>query len=96
MPGAVINSMLYGIIPIVTRWAAFDEVEKLGYLLEDMTIRAVETAIDWSQSLSEREVAHLSRACQHYVQENYTLAVFKDDMIKVLKEIFDANGNRNS
>lgn len=58
VPGAVINSMLYGIVPIVTRWAAFDEVENLGYLLEDMTIEAIVMAIDWSQSLSEREVAH--------------------------------------
>lgn len=93
VPGAVINSMLYGIVPIVTRWAAFDEVENLGYLLEDMTIEAIVMAIDWSQSLSEREVAHLSQACQHYAQENYTLAVFKDDMIKALKEIIEANGN---
>ena len=47
MPGSVINSMYLGVIPIVSRWAAFDEIEDYGYILEDLTVSAIQKAILW-------------------------------------------------
>lgn len=94
-PGAVINSMFYGLIPIVTKWAAFDQIKQFGYLLEDMTIESLGRAVDWSQNLSVENIEKLSHACQRYIQENFTLSVFRKDLTVALNEIINANNNKS-
>ncbi len=90
MPGAVLNSMKNGLIPIVTRWAAFDEVEEYGYVLEDWTTDAIGKGIDWSNSLSKDKIKDLKEKCSQYIVKTYSIdrykQEFRDFFVQVLNE----------
>lgn len=89
MPGAVLNSMKNGLIPIVTRWAAFDEVEEYGYILDDWTTDAIDKGIKWSNLLSQDEIIALKEKCSQYVDKTYSLErykqEFRDFFVKYIK-----------
>lgn len=86
-PGAVINSMLYGIIPIVSPWAAFDDIEQIGYLLKELNETSIDEAIKWTDRLSSDEIFTLSEKSKKYANENYNLHVFENDIYESLKSI---------
>lgn len=86
-PGAVINSMCYGIIPIVTPWAATDDIESLGYLLKNLSVEAIEEALNWAKHLQTNQMERISKACRQYVLDNYSLSVFRNDMVNALENI---------
>ena len=79
MPGAVLNSMKNGLIPIVTRWAAFDEVEEYGYILDDWTTDAIDKGVKWSNSLSKDKIIALKEKSSQYVDKTYSLDIFKQE-----------------
>lgn len=79
MPGAVLNSMKNGLIPIVTQWAAFDEVEEYGYVLEDWTVNAIDKGVNWSRSLSQDDIVELKKKCSVYVENTYNLDRYKKE-----------------
>lgn len=79
MPGAVLNSMKHGLIPIVTKWAAFDEVGEYGYVLEDWTVDAIEKGVAWSRSLSPESVLDLKLKCAKYIYDTYTIERYKKE-----------------
>lgn len=88
MPGSVINSMYLGVIPIVSRWAAFDEISKYGYMLEDLSVTAIHKSLEWIESLSYNEIEEKSIQCAEYSRITYNLNRFADEfknyMIKEL------------
>lgn len=79
MPGAVLNSMKNGLIPIVTRWAAFDEIETLGYILDDWSVLAIDKGVHWSESLDQKTIIELKKASSKYVESTYTLNNYKKE-----------------
>lgn len=85
VPGAVLNSMKNGLIPITTPWAAVDGIEQLGYIIQTWDIQGVEEGMNWALSLSEMEIFDLKKQNNNSVVENYTLDVFK----KELSNFFD-------
>lgn len=87
MPGAVLNSMKMGLIPIVTKWAAFDEVEEFGYVLEDWTLNAIDKGIKWSDSLDKNEIPLLKSKCSVYIEKTYNIEKYK----KEFKDFFVQN-----
>ena len=87
MPGAVLNSMKNGLIPIVTRWAAFDEIDKYGYVLEDWSVNAIDKGIKWSHSLSQNDILRLKRSCSLYIENTYNINRYK----KEFKDFFVQN-----
>lgn len=90
-PGAVINSMCYGLIPIVTPWAACNDIEKIGFLLENLDEESIVKAIDWTNSLSVDNIKELSSKCKEYVKHNYNLRVFESDMYESIKSVIAKN-----
>lgn len=56
MPGAVLNSMKKGLIPITTRWAAVDNIEELGFLMPSWSIDGIDVGVKWALSLSKDQV----------------------------------------
>lgn len=86
-PGAVINVMRLGVIPIVSQWAADDETEKYGYILKDLSIDAIHDAIEWSNSLSKDEIKKLSEGCMAYSHKMYNILQFKKEFKKYLENI---------
>lgn len=76
-PGAVINSMSMGVIPIVSKWAAFDEIDDYGYVLDDLTVEAINKAMTWVESLSKDQILDLSKRCFDFSRKMYNLDNFK-------------------
>lgn len=76
-PGAVLNSMKTGLIPIVTRWSAFDEIESYGYVLENWDVASISKGIEWSHTLSDERILELKQNCARYVTETYNLDKYK-------------------
>ena len=79
--------MCYGIIPIVTPWAATDDIESLGYLLKNLSVEAIEEALNWAKHLQTNQMERISKACRQYVLDNYSLSVFRNDMVNALENI---------
>lgn len=86
MPGSVITSMYYGIIPIVSRWAAFDEIDEMGYLLAGLDEESIQLAIDKVQKLSDEEVENLSLKCVKFAQNTYNLKKFKEEFKQYIQK----------
>lgn len=78
-PGAVLNSMKNGLIPIVTRWAAFDEIEEYGFLMETWNVESLEAGVDWSRSLRWEEICSLKSKCVNFVSNTYSLKKFSNE-----------------
>lgn len=89
IPGAVINSMKKGLIPIVTPWAAFNEINKYGFLLEKWDVESIDKGIRWSQSLSIETIERLSKDCQTYVSQNYTIENFEKEFSQYIQTILN-------
>ncbi|MFK2291903.1 glycosyltransferase [Bacteroides fragilis] len=85
-PGSVIAAMKCGIIPIVSKYASFDEIEELGYRLDDFSIRSIEDAVKWSESLCEQQVERLIKANFDYAQKKWNINVFSKEFEYLLKE----------
>ena len=85
VPGSVITCMYYGIIPIVSQWAAFDEIEEMGYLLTNLDIDAIQLVIDRIIDLSDDEVKRLSVKCSIFSQNTYNLRIFEKEFKQYIK-----------
>ena len=80
LPGSVLCAMRYGLIPIVTPWAAFDEIDEYGYLMDyNWNVESVEKGINWALSLSSEERLQRKKRCKCYVLEYYNLKRFTDE-----------------
>lgn len=86
VPGSVITCMYYGIIPIVSQWAAFDEIDEMGYLLAGLDEESIQLAIDKVQKLSDEEVEDLSLKCVKFAQNTYNLNRFKEEFKQYIQK----------
>lgn len=87
MPGAVLNSMRNGLIPISTKWASFDEIHGYGYVMNNVSIDEIEQGIEWSLSLSCEDVSTKKMKCAKYINDTYNLESFERE----IKEFFRNN-----
>ena len=78
--------MIYGIVPVVTRWAAFDDIEQCGILMDDLTCSATEKAILKAIEMPEMQFRHYSEKCKDYVKKNYSLESFYNDFRKSVEQ----------
>lgn len=86
-PGAVINSMSQGLIPMVTPWSAFDEINDFGFLMEDWSLSSIDKSIKWSLSLTDRDIEKLSEKNRIYATNYYNLNRFEDEFTQYIKTI---------
>lgn len=84
VPGAVINSMKMGLIPIVTQWSAFDEINDYGYLIHDWSIEGVDKGIKWSEQQSPETIKKLKKRCSQFANNKYNI----DNFTSEFKEYF--------
>lgn len=78
-PGAVLNSMKNGLIPIVTKWSAFDEINDYGFVLDSWDIESIDLGVKWALSLTESEIIHRKRNCSQYVEKTYNIDRYKKE-----------------
>lgn len=79
-PGAVLNLMRYGMIPIVSRWASLDNIGELGYMLNDISSNSISESIDWASQLSKDQVIDMKKNASKYVEMNYSLEIFRNEL----------------
>lgn len=88
-PGAVINGMKMGLVPIVTPWAAFDGMEDCGFIMDDWTTAALAKGIDWSLSLPIDKVEKMSDEARTICTKKFNLdrfkALFKQEIVDIMK-----------
>lgn len=85
-PGAVINSMKMGLVPIVTPWAAFDGLEDCGFVMKDWSVDALSQGIDWSLHLSKDEVSKKSQAALTICRNKFNMDRFKEQFKNYISE----------
>ena len=86
-PGAVINSMKKGLIPIVTPWAAFDGIEEYGFLMDTWSIDAISMGVAWSLTLDPVKIEEMSCKCQLYIEHNYGIRQFENEFFQYIRKI---------
>lgn len=85
-PGSVITLMQMGVIPIVSSWAAFDEIEKYGYVFPDLSVEAIDSAVKWTRTLSIYEKQMLIKNNISYANTKWNLKLFSEQLVNLLKE----------
>lgn len=63
----MIASMKCGIIPISSKYAAFDDIDKLGFMLNSLTIDEIEASVQWATQLEPAKISDM-------IMENYRYA----------------------
>jgi hypothetical protein len=86
-PGAVINAMYNGIIPIVTRWSAFDEISEYGFLMEGWDVKSIADGVNLADSLDKDEVLSRKKKCAEFAKQTYNLATFSEEFEKFFRNI---------
>jgi hypothetical protein len=86
-PGSVINMMKLGLIPVVTKFAAFDEIEEYGILINSLDNSGIKNAVTYCLSLNNMQLIKMFEKANQYVENNHTLNHFKNDLEKILGEI---------
>lgn len=88
-PGAVINAMKMGLVPIVTPWAAFDGMEDCGFIMDEWTTDALAKGIDWSLALPHETVENMSKEARAICTNRFNLnrfkKLFKQEIIDIMK-----------
>jgi hypothetical protein len=83
-PGAVINCMSLGLIPIVTKESGLSIAPEIGFVLAEGTTKAISDAVVMSSSLDEDKVQKMAKNVVNYSYQNYHV----DDWPNKLREIF--------
>lgn len=89
-PGSVLNMMKLGCIPIVTPYAAFDEIETLGVLIDGYSCDDLASAIEKVTTYDITTLKEMIRNCYNYANTNYNKQTFREDMRKCLSQILNA------
>lgn len=79
-PGSILTSMKYGLIPIVSKWAACDGIENIGLVLYDLSIDDIRTHIQEMTNMSREEILYRKKSCQQFILDNYSLDFYKQEL----------------
>jgi hypothetical protein len=90
MPGSVISMMRMGLVPIVSRQAAFDGIENFGVLIQNLTVSNVLAIVDEASRFDEDVLYKRAFMSQRFAKENFTLETFKSDLKAVLLQCFNS------
>lgn len=86
VPGAVLNGMKNGLIPLVTPWALADGIEDIGYVMKDVNVDSVAEAVDWALSLTNEEILLKKKKSQDMVRDNYTIEHFAESFEEYMQK----------
>jgi hypothetical protein len=92
-PGSVINMSKLGLIPIVSKWCAYKEINKLGYLLPQLDVESILSAINWIDNLPKSELEDLFFSNYEYANTNFNQSTFELDFTTALVKILNENNS---
>lgn len=87
MPGAVIEPMSRGLIPIVTKYCGFPEDSKIFINIEGLSIHDLADAIDKARSLSDEELINMSKRVRAYALNNYNVNTCEQQFMRIINEL---------
>jgi|WetSurMetagenome_2_1015567.scaffolds.fasta_scaffold01070_3 hypothetical protein len=93
LPGSVVNLQKLGIIPIVSVWAACDEIHRLGYQLKELDINSIHDAIKWTQTLEDSEIKDLIIKNHKYSLQMHNVERFQREFNDNFKSIISSASN---
>lgn len=79
VPGAVLVAMKKGLIPIVSPWASFDGIDKIGYKMKDVSYESIDEGIKWSNTLSNECIIYSKQKSIQISNDNYNLEKFRNE-----------------
>lgn len=85
MPGAIIEPMLAGVIPLVSKYCGFPEHECFRFI-EELTIEGIKKAVDDLLKLSDEELIALSRKVKDYATQNYDVEYCKSQLRMIMND----------
>ena len=89
-PGSVINMMKLGCVPIVSKYAAFDEICDYGYVIEDFSVTGLEKAILEVENLGKEQKERKMRDNFDFANANFNKQIFAEDfksaILRILSE----------
>lgn len=80
LPGSVISMMRLGLVPVLSKQAAFDGIEDFGVLIPNLTPEDVLATIDEVSQFDEDELYRKACLAQCFAKENFTIKTFKQDL----------------
>lgn len=86
-PGSLINSMKNGLIPIVSKWGAFDEINDYGYLMEGWDVPSIRAGVQWADSLTKTQCVVLKQKCSDFVKTRYNIENFAKEFEEFFKKV---------
>lgn len=86
-PGSVINSMKNGLIPIVSQWSAFDEIDNYGYVMKDWSTNSIANGIEWAESIEPDKCELMKQKCSAFATQTYNLERFSKEFDSFFRQI---------
>lgn len=86
-PGAVINMMKLGCIPIVSRYAAFDGIEHMGFLIDGFSVNDIGTIVNRVSVIETSEIENLIRKNHEFATSNFNKNVFESDIREAFSKV---------
>jgi len=88
-PGSVLHMMRLGMVPIVSKYAAFDGIENIGFLLKEISTEALDEAVSEALRLSKEELLKRFKFSYEFVKNNYNSKTFTEDLTRILNECLE-------
>jgi hypothetical protein len=84
-PGSVLNAMKNGLVPILSRYSAFDGINDLGFIINELNLESIEYVVNHVLELDNEDISKLIKKNIDYVINNHSLDSFQID----IKHFFD-------
>lgn len=89
-PGSVNTTMNMGIIPILSQVAAFPEINNYGFMLKNLSVTAIEEAVEWASSLTPERFHTLIDRNKAFAQSTWNLERFESEFRSLLKQAIES------
>src|SRR6185503_16541899 len=87
VPGGALETMKYGLIPVMSKESNIPEARELGSLLETSSLEEVKQALNFVTNLPTQELTRRAAATIKTIETSYTQDIFVDDVKKAVDQI---------
>jgi hypothetical protein len=83
---SLITNMASGLIPITTKYSGFN-VEEHGFLISELTVEAVNGAIDAAMMIDETSLYQRAQELKNYIHNAHSKEAYLSNIHNILKQI---------
>lgn len=89
-PGSVLNMLRLGMIPLVSKFAAFDAIEDKGIIINDLSIDGIQEAVEKTEILNNEELLDLFKKNSSFVESNFNSETFYKDLKEHISKMLES------